>query len=355
MKYKKILDKYGNDITSIKDLTGGDYPESFLFRFLAPIMAKELKPYDDNIDRRIKLRRIINPVLKRLAPLFLAEKQIIVDKDELLGDIKIDNTYDSKDESVIYVSNHGFMDDVFSSVLASKGHTYFVTNAIPEMCNTLDGFLSWINGVVLTNHRVRHTKRLIVDKCVTLLENNTNIVIFPEGVWNKTPNKLLIDLWPGVYHMACRSKRSIVPIIHYIDDFCDQSRNNIIHTVVGYPIRIDHLEEKQALQFLRNNMATYYWLLMDRYGHTTRKQLLKDNLSSNDEWERQLIKRTTALRYDFEMETSSDYRSKNIVYPIDVWKPVADIKNITKYNLPYVVHAIKVINDEYLNDFQRRI
>ncbi len=49
------------------------------------------------------------------------------------------------------------------------------------------------------------------------------LIVFPEGVWNKSPNALSLELWPGIYRIACETGAKIVPIVHYIYDFSEHN------------------------------------------------------------------------------------------------------------------------------------
>lgn len=53
-------------------------------------------------------------------------------------------------------------------------------------------------------------------------ESGGSLGIFPESVWNKSPNALLIDLWLGIYRIACETGAKVVPVVHYIRDCSNQ-------------------------------------------------------------------------------------------------------------------------------------
>ena len=92
--------------------------------------------------------------------------------------------------------------------------------------------------------------------------------MFPEGVWNKTPNSLVLNLWPGIYRIAKATGVKVVPVAHYIRDCSDSSKDNKIHTVISDPIRIDDLTEKEGLEYLRDCIATWYYLMMEKINRT---------------------------------------------------------------------------------------
>lgn len=166
------------------------------------------------------------------------------------------------------------------------------------------------------------------------------MIVFPEGVWNKSPNALLIGLWPGIYRIACETGARIVPIVYYIRDFNNKGKNNPIHTVIDDPIRIDDLSERAALEYIRDVLATWFYLMMEIYGKTTSEELLQQARDPIEVWESQLRENTkTVSRYDKEIELNAAYYSKWKVTPREVWRAVADIAEVTKENVSYVLYA----------------
>lgn len=102
-------------------------------------------------------------------------------------------------------------------------------------------------------------------------------------------------------------------------------------------------------------MGEWFYLMMEIYGKTTREKLLKEAKSANDAWEIELKNRLkTAERYDKEIELCADYRPKEKVLPQDVWRTVAEIENITKDNISYVLYAKQLVERLDTEDFQRR-
>ena len=77
----------------------------------------------------------------------------------------------------------------------------------------------------------------------------------------------------------------------------DPSPENVIHTVVDEPLRLDDLPEKEALSLLRDRMATWYYLMMERYGQSTRQDLLSDFGSSEEAWEDYIAEHTRPIYY----------------------------------------------------------
>lgn len=180
-------------------------------------------------------------------------------------------------------------------------------------------------------------------------------MIYPEGIWNKSPNQLALPLWPGIYHMAIQAGAKIVPVIHYIQDPANPVKENVIHTVLGDPISMDGLTEQQGLELLRDTMASWYYLMMERYGKTTRNALVGQEKKPNRIWEQYLQRAVSIVdRYDPQIELRGDFRPRSIPRPETVWAPVAAIAPSTSDQLLHQLYAQKLVSCRKQEDFQRR-
>ena len=115
MNEKSIESKFGDAITGKQDLLGKAKP-SFLFPFMVKIGACLLNnsSVQPVTKRSIIARRCINPIIKTVAPRLMKFKQVIESPYPELSD-----------DSVIFVANHRFKDDVASSVAVSR-HAYIL-------------------------------------------------------------------------------------------------------------------------------------------------------------------------------------------------------------------------------------
>lgn len=354
-KLKKIIEKTGNNITGIRDFTAGEKP-SLLFYFLADKLNYLLdnNPQVAISKTGVKIRKKINPIIKAIAPSFLGGKQIIENRKQLIDpkSTEEDEKVVIPNRPVIWVANHGFKDDILASVLAAERNAYIIMGSLPQIYNTFDGITAWLNGVVMVNRKVKESKKATLPKATKAMEYGTDILIFPEGVWNKSPNELLLDFWPGVYRLAKQQNALVVPIVHYSEDSTD--KKSTIHTVIDDPIDITKMSEKEGLEILRDKMATWRYLMMEKYGQTTREQLIRGYNSSQEAWEDHLRRRVlTADRYDEEIELMADYRSSDKVRPEEVFSPIANLEP-TKENIEHVQGVKKLIKEYKNNDFQRR-
>ena len=379
----KVLENHKDHITSLTDLTGGEDP-SWIFYILINACGHLLDPENtkDQTKTAIAIRRMLNPIIKKLGPSFLTNPQIIENRNFLMNPtadvIKEDQGITLPKEPVIWVANHSFKDDTLASILVAR-HSYILFGSLPQFYNTIDGVTAYINGVVQTNRKVKISRGAAITKQVGVMKNGADMFEFPEGVWNKTPERLLLDLYPGIYRAVQETGYKVVPVAHYQRDKTSiKIPGNEIHTVIDDPVDMTSMTEREGLEFLRDKISTWYWLMMEQYGQSScfeefgMKQFLEKqgidtkNLENtdlaqfrrlktyNEVWEEHLRKRVqTAARYDEEIELCADYRPKHKVLPETVYEPIANLE-ITEENKDAVEHAKQLVKTRHENDFQRR-
>lgn len=317
------------------------------------------------------LRKIINDkLIKLVGPSQLKNKQVFENRKFLKSDscdideVEKDDKIILPNSPVIWTPNHHFKDDVLASYLATSRQAYILFGSIPQFYNTIDGVLANLVGSLMTNRKVGSSKKASIDKAIRACELGSDILCFPEGVWNKYSNRLLLDFWPGIYRIAKETGAQVVPIAHYIYDptLKMNKKLNLIHTVVDDPIDISSFSEKEGLEYLRDTIGTWYYLMMEKYGKTTRDELLnsykKDNqqeISSHQAYEQYMNDLLETVDwYDSEIELSYDYRPKDIIRQEDVFKSIANVKNISARNIKDVDNAKKIVKIKKNEDYQRR-
>ena len=357
-RFNRIISAHEDLITSSKDLIC-DKPPSMLCLLLGLKYSKLFDTVSDKkLRRQIAWRDKLHPIFKKLISLFITQNQVIENREALRAGMEAmepDCGITLPDEPVIWMINHRFKDDAAASLKAIYRHAYMVFGSVPQFYNTMDGVAAYLNGVIIVNRKVKATKDLVIPRSVQAIQQGVDLAIWPEAGWNKTPNVLLTKLWPGIYKIAKETGAKIVPIVHYVKEPSLKLRGNDIHTVIDDPVSVENMEEKDALEYLRDIEAGWYYLMMERYGKSTREDALRGENNANTAWELQLRERIAPVeRYDEEIEKTTDYRPKDIAWPEHVWDAVAGIKNITPYNASHVAYACNLVEQAHREDFQRR-
>lgn len=112
------------------------------------------------------------------------------------------------------------------------------------------------------------------------------------------------------------------------------------------------MTERQALTYLRDIMATWYYLMIEAYGKSTRAETLGES-SFVEAWRRQVEERKNFVaRWDREIEARADYRPKGKVFPEQVWSAIANIERITPQNVRQIMYARQLLERFEQEDFQ---
>ena len=349
--------KKNNRIKNVNEIYGDDDP-TWLFPILIEKLGFLLDPNDMSCfsKKNINNRKWFNTLVRKIGPVILRTKQVIEDRKELASDYFQVDDLNIPDEPVIFVSNHGFRDDILGSLIAASRHAYLMFGSLPQFYNEIEGPLIYGNGVILVNRSVKESRKASVDKCIKVIENGCSVLMFPEGVWNKSPNKLSLPLWRGVYEIAKQTGAKIVPIVHYIKDptLTIEKEDNPFHTVIDNPIDVNGKSEQEILELISEKFDTWHFLMMEKYGKSTREELLEGFDNSEDAWDEQLrLRISTADKYDSIIEKSADYRSKNVVLADEVFSAIAELE-MTPQNFTEVIAAKKIVKTAKNNDFQRK-
>ena len=354
---RAILDELisKNLITKDEDLTAGE-KTNIIFDYLVQNYAHLLENDIDTVlpDSSFQEGETFHKLITKYGKLFLKNPQIIEDRCKLLrndtetfpdrnraslGKVKL------PDEPVIFIANHHFKDDVLATILAAERRAFILFGSLPKLYGTIDGLLAIKNGVAVVNRKIEGSRHASIDKCQHILKKGMDLIIYPEGVWNKKPNGEMLDFYSGFYRTAKKEDGSfypIVPIIHYINNTHKKGKDNPIYTVIDDPIYLEGKNAKEEIIQIRENMLTWYYKCMENYGTTTRSQLLQGFNNATEAWEDELEQRVkTAGKYDTEIELSADKKNPND--SLLVWEA---IENATP-GIPYVKELKR-------NDFQHR-
>jgi len=356
---KRIEKKYQEmgSIKSIRDLIGDKEP-SLLFFLQIRMYGYLLKNDPDKTVSKlgVKIRRALHPMIAKKSPEYLMNPQVIENRKFLISEetdptrVPEDDAVILPDEPVIWLQNHGFKDDALASIAAIPRHTYILFGSIAQFYNSVYGTSAQLGGVAMVNRKVKESRKASVEKAVAVMKNGADIMMCPEATWNKTPELLQLEYWNGAYEIAKRTGAKIVPIVHYLADPFE--RTNPIHTVIDDPIDVSDLTAEEAKLILRNREATWYYLMMEKYGKTTREELLQDK-TQDEAWREFLEKLIGEVDYyDREIECSCDFRDRNIIRPEDAFLDIAKEK-ITVDNFDHVAYARKLVKERKERDYQR--
>lgn len=157
---------------------------------------------------------------------------------------------------VIYAITHIGKFDIEISAVALKEQCTILTSDFERLGGTFEGFFLALNGVLYFNHLDKDERKNISLQMIDILKSGGNIMYFPEGTWNMTPNLPMLPCYWGIIDVAQKGGADIVPVA--IEQYGKHFKINI-----GANIRFkecNSLQEKtECITALRDTMATLKW------------------------------------------------------------------------------------------------
>ena len=252
-------------------------------------------------------RKMIYPIVRRLSGPMTDVEGILL-KDEPMP----------KSPKIFAVTHTYSREDIAWAISFAGEQSYLLTNAWRELFYTADGLALWASGIILVDRYDKENRRASIEKAKRVLELGGNVMIFPEAVWNMSENLLVRKLFPGIYQIAIQTNAPVIPI-------STMMYGNMFYVNKGQALFFNDIEQQEGLKRLRDTLATLKWEIMERYGVTTREELLYGKEPA-DYWhehvENYIAKQTV---YEREEESHAHFMDKG---DIERMKIVNDFKHL---------------------------
>lgn len=263
----------------------------------------------------ITIRKIFHPLFIKLLPITTKNKLKVVKKSPI-----------PRDRKIIFVSTHGFRDDIAIGLKAAEKHSYLVYASLPDFYYSIDGLALWANGVYIMDRKDRESRKALLDKIHYGFSLGVkSVLIYPEGVWNKDPNEVVLNLWSGAYKAAIKDDALIIPIVSLNKDMdIDKDKRKACYASRGEAIDPSEYTEVEFLEYLRNVMIFDKLDLMKKYSNFKRGDI-GDAEEYWDKYVSELIKTSNGL-YDYSIENSAQYIDKTKITEKEVFAPLKTVK-----------------------------
>lgn len=249
----------------------------------------------------IRIRKALYPVFRFIIPKTLGRRLVLVSRGKY-----------RQDEPLIFVSTHEFREDAEAAYVAAGMPVYLLNGSVSIVMNSFDGFTNWLAGMILVDRTSRDSRRAAKEKMIYAIEKGASIVIYPEGTWNKSPNQLISGLFPGVYAVAKATGARVVAMAH-------QRGNDVIYSKVGDAFDVSGMSEADAMETIKENMATLKYELIEEFGKCCRTDL---PLGPDAEiyWKHHIDGLMAEVPlYDYELEKHTKYIEKDVTLPCDAF------------------------------------
>lgn len=217
-------------------------------------MEKRAENFENNVPLKgIKLRKNIHGL-----PLALVKLDRKLSKETVTV---LRNNSIKTDRPKIFASTHIGGNDIQRVFEGIKEHAYLFLGDPKGVYKDVSGLLIFLNGTINFETNNKQDRKIAKARSVELLNNGGNLLIFPEGAWNITPNLLVMDLYKGTVQMARETGADIIPLAieQYDNKFYVSIGENIIMEE-HKDLSIDELNE-----LLRNSMAIEKFNIFEKH------------------------------------------------------------------------------------------
>ena len=263
-----------------------------------------------------RIRRWIHPILRPILRLASGRKIHIESYPKL-----------EKDTPYIFVSTHGFVDDVITNYSSVDRSAFMLVGTPDQVEHNPLMYASWVCGMVFVDKTNPQSRKDAVEKMVKVLENGSSVIVYAEGAWNNTENLLVQPLFASPWILAQRTGCKVVPVAMY-----QEYQKKDIWYRAGEPIDLVGLEKKTALERLRDVMATMTWEMIEQHATKLKRAELgvEPRLDYIDERMREYLV-TKWTRDDWDMEVTI-YRDKELPPPPEIVRASFDCVKLTPEN-----------------------
>ena len=177
-----------------------------------------------------------------------------------------------------------------------------------------------LNGVIPLETKNKQDRKIAYNRAIELLNNGGNLLIYPEGAWNVTPNEMVMKIFTGTVRMAKETGVDIIPI-------AVEQYDNVFYFNVGKNYSIDkntNLSLTELNEDLRDKLAALKWEIMETQPKLDRAKVTDDYL---DIFQSEIVNRCN-YGYGFSLEDaiSESFHDKNITKPEEAFAHLQEIE-----------------------------
>ena len=241
----------------------------------------------------------------------LSKEKIVIVKD-------LHNTFSKRPR--IYACTHSGGQDVERSLQIIKEPSYLMLGD-PGILYKMPAYQGLkLNGVIPLESTDKIDRKIAYSRAIELLNKGGNLLIFPEGAWNVTPNLPVMKIFNGTIRMAKETNAEIVPV------GVEQYGNTFYFNIgKNYTIPVYSTESIEELRDdLREKLCTLKWEIMETQPELKRKGVQDNHL---EVFQKEIIDRCNP-EYGFTLEDAiaESYHDKNITTEEEVFSFLPNLK-----------------------------
>lgn len=194
---------------------------------------------------------------------------------------------------VIFAVTHVGKFDIEIVSEAIKEHYYLLSGDFEHIQGIIDAPFLALNGVIYFNEREKEDRKSVLNRMVTHLLDGGNLMYFPEGTWNLTPNLPMLPCYWGIVEVAQKGNAIIIPVA--AEQYGKRWVINIGKNIDINQYGKEKEDKLKAIGFLRDILATLKWEIWESEPIYERKEI------RSDEWDKYVRDRFKEWPY-FNME-----------------------------------------------------
>lgn len=264
---------------------------------------------EEGIPLSEKSIRIRNKIHQLLLKIVIIDRLFNHETVTVLKDERVKNNHPK-----VFACTHIGGNDIQRTFEAIKDPAYLFLGDPQELYRNLEGLLLYLNGVICLETRDKIDRGIAKKRSIELLEKGGNLLIYPEGAWNISPNLPVMKLYKGAVNIAVKTKADLIPIaIEQVENhFYVSIGKNIITS------DMENIDTNLLNQTLRDAMATEKWHIWESVGVYSR-DIVKDQTVDN--YQQSIVKKCS---YNFTLEDVLEtmYKDPNEISHDEVFAPI---------------------------------
>ena len=281
----------------------------------------------------INARRIINKPVRFVLRLATKGKIIVEANPNLV-----------KGKSYIFAATHSFVEEVPALLATIDRSTYSLIGTTDQLEHNPKIYANWLTGMIYVDRRDEKSRKDSIPKMKKIIDNGSSILLFPEGGWNNSENKLVQNLFSGPYILAKETEVEVVPISTF-----NEFGKKEIYIKFGNPLKLHKLDKKEALKLLRDSLATMTYNQIEKYSTPLFRSQLSNDPRLDYMEERRLEYLKTKWTRDVWDEELTVYKDKNHPSPEEVRKTFDDVKITSDNAKIFAPILVKRMEDKKYN------
>ena len=178
------------------------------------------------------------------------------------------------------------------------------------MKGTVEEKFLGLNGVVYIREDDKVDRKLSKEKMINILKKGGNMMYFPEGTWNLSPNLPVLQCSYGIIDVAMRSGATIIPI------GIEQYGTHFI-TAVGEPFDVSKYDENDKISAIHDLRGVLAGLKMDIWKNAPEEYQQNVN---QEEFNKIINKKLSEWTQPMEVLIESIFKPKDIFTEEEVFK-----------------------------------